>query len=392
MIPLGAPVRLATKLVHGHGYFDEGTGAFIPPIYQSAMFEQPERSTGQTRLSDRGTELKYSREENPTVRALERALAAVEGAEDALAFSSGMGAISTTYLALLKQGSRILVTMEGYGTTIQLATDLEKFGVRAAKVWPSAEAFVEEVKEGDLVLVETVTNPTLRVVDVPEVAKHCREVGATLIVDNTFATPVIFKPVRAGAAMAVESLTKYIAGHNDVIGGCVAGSRGTIGDLWEWRRKLGTIMSPFEAFLVLRGLKTLEVRFERLSRTALELAEFLEDHPAVEEVLYPGLSSSPYKSIADRIFERRLYGGVLSFKVKGGRSKALEVLRRVRIIKPAPSLGGTESLLTYPVISAAKTMPEEDRLKLGITDNLLRLSVGLEDPEDLKEDLSAALA
>lgn len=192
--------------------------------------------------------------------------------------------------------------------------------------------------------------------------------------------------------MAVESLTKYIAGHNDVIGGCVAGSRGTIGDLWEWRRKLGTIMSPFEAFLVLRGLKTLEVRFERLSRTALELAEFLEDHPAVEEVLYPGLSSSPYKSIADRIFERRLYGGVLSFKVKGGRSKALEVLRRVRIIKPAPSLGGTESLLTYPVISAAKTMPEEDRLKLGITDNLLRLSVGLEDPEDLKEDLSAALA
>ncbi|MEM2592752.1 MAG: PLP-dependent transferase, partial [Thermofilaceae archaeon] len=162
-------------------------------------------------------------------------------------------------------------------------------------------------------------------------------------------------------------------------------------ELWEWRRKLGTVMNPFEAFLVLRGLKTLEIRYERVSRTALELAEFLEDHPKVVEVLYPGLSSSPYKSIADRIFERRLYGGVLSFKVKGGRNEALQVLRRVRVIRPAPSLGGTESLLTYPVISAAKMMPEEDRVKLGIADNLLRLSVGLEDPEDLKEDLSSAL-
>ncbi|MEM1567467.1 MAG: cystathionine gamma-synthase family protein [Thermofilaceae archaeon] len=384
-------MRFATELVHGHGYFDEKTGAFIPPIYQTAMFEQPERATGETRLTDRGTELKYSREENPTVRSLERALAAAEGADDSLAFSSGMAAISTAYLALLRSGARIVVTMEGYGTTIQLASDLGKFGVKSVKVWPAAEAFIEEVRGGDVVLIETVTNPTLRVVDVPEIAKRCREEGATLIVDNTFASPVVFKPIRAGAHMVVESLTKYIAGHNDVLGGCIAGPNGSIKELWEWRRKLGTVMNPFEAFLVLRGLKTLEIRYERVSRTALELAEFLEDHPKVVEVLYPGLSSSPYKSIADRIFERRLYGGVLSFKVKGGKNEALQVLRRVRVIRPAPSLGGAESLLTYPVISAAKMMPEEDRVKLGITDNLLRLSVGLEDPEDLKEDLSSAL-
>jgi len=384
-------VRFSTKLVHGHGYYDERLGVFIPPIYQTAIFEQPDRATGETRLTDRGTDLKYSREENPTVRALERALAAIEGADDALAFSSGMGAISTAYLALLKQGSRLLVTMEGYGTTIQLAGDLAKFGVTVVKVWPSAEAFVEEVREGDVVLVETVTNPTLRVVDVREVAKRCREVGATLIVDNTFASPVVFKPARLGVPVVVESLTKYIAGHNDVVGGCVAGPAAVVRELWEWRRKLGTIMAPLEAFLVLRGMKTLELRFERVSRTALELAEFLEDHPKVEEVLYPGLASSPYKSVADSMFERRLYGGVVSFKVRGGRSEVLSVLRRVRVIRPSPSLGGTESLLTYPVISAAKTMPEEDRLKLGITDNLLRLSVGLEDPEDLKEDLSQAL-
>ena len=343
-------------------------------------------------MTDRGTELKYSREENPTVRALERALAAVEEAEDALAFSSGMGAISTLYVALLKQGSRLLVTAEGYGTTIQLAGDLAKFGVKAEKVWPTAEAFVEAVREGDVVLLETITNPTLKVVDVPEVAKRCREVGATLIVDNTFASPVLYKPTADNATLCVESLTKYIAGHNDVVGGCVAGLRGPIMELWEWRRKLGTIMHPFEAYLTLRGLKTLEIRFERQSRTAQEVAEFLSEHPKVEEVLYPGLSSSPYKHVADRIFRKRLYGGVVSFKVKGGRTEALKVLSKVHIVKAAPSLGGTESLLTYPVISAARMIPQEERLKLGITDNLLRLSIGLEDPEDLKEDLDQALA
>jgi len=385
-------VRDSTKIVHGHGFFEEETGAFIPPIYLSAMFEQPDRRTGETRLTDRGTELKYSREENPTVRALERALAAVEEAEDALAFSSGMGAISTLYVALLKQGSRLLVTAEGYGTTIQLAGDLAKFGVKVVKMWPSAEAFVEAVKEDDVVLLETITNPTLKVVDVPEVAKRCREVGATLLVDNTFATPVLYRPAADGTTLCVESLTKYIAGHNDVVGGCVAGPRTFLAELWDWRRKLGTIMHPFEAYLTLRGLKTLEVRFERQSRTAQEIAEFLSEHPRVEEVLYPGLSSSPYKRVADRIFRKRLYGGVVSFKVKGGRSEAFKVLSKVRIVKAAPSLGGTESLLTYPVISAARMIPEEERLKLGITENLLRLSVGLEDPEDLKEDLDQALS
>lgn len=379
-------------MIHGHGFFEEETGAFIPPIYLAAMFEQPDRRTGETRLTDRGTELKYSREENPTVRALERALKAVEEAEDALAFSSGMGAISTLYIALLRQGSRLLVTAEGYGTTIQLAGDLAKFGVKAEKVWPSTEAFVEAVREGDVVLLETVTNPTLRVIDVPEVAKRCREVGATLIVDNTFASPVLYRPASEGGVLCVESLTKYIAGHNDVVGGCVAGPADLLKDLWEWRRKMGTIMHPFEAYLTLRGLKTLEVRFERQSKTAQEIAEFLSEHPKVEEVLYPGLSTSPFKRVADKIFSRRLYGGVVSFKVKGGRSEALKVLSKVQVIKSAPSLGGTESLLTYPVISAAKMLPEDERLKLGITDGLLRLSVGLEDPEDLKEDLAQALA
>lgn len=385
-------MRPSTKLVHGHRYFDERYGTFLPPIYQVAMFEQPDRETGETRLTDRGTELKYSREENPTVRALEHALAAVEESEDALAFSCGMGAISTLFIALLKQGSRLLVTAEAYGVTLQLAGELSKFGVKTLKMWPSAEAFAEQVREGDVVFVETVTNPTLKVIDVVEVARNCRDAGATLIVDNTFASPVVFKPATLARTIVVESLTKYVAGHNDVLGGCVAGNADPLKDIWDWRRKMGTIMNPFEAFLTLRGLKTLEIRFERVSRTALEIAEFLQDHPKIEEVLYPGLDSNPYKQIADKIFQRRLYGGVLSFKVKGGKSEVKKVLSKVRIIKPAPSLGGTESLLTYPVISAAKMLPEDERLRLGITDNLLRLSVGLEDTEDLKEDLGEALA
>jgi len=389
---MAGEARFATRLVHGHGFFDEETGAFIPPIYQTAIFEQPDKRTGETRLTDRGTELKYSREENPTVRALEHALAALEEADDALAFASGMAAISTTYIALLRHGSRLIVPAEAYGTTIQLAAELSKFGVEVVKVWPSTEAIVEAIKAGDTVLVETITNPTLRVMDIPEIAKTCGEEGATLIVDNTFASPVIYTPLTDGAHLAVESLTKYIAGHNDVVGGCVAGPTQQVRELWDWRRRMGSIMPPFEAFLVLRGLKTLEVRYERQSRTAFEIAEFLEDHPRVEEVMYPGLSSSPYKEVADRIFKRRLYGGVVSFRVKGGRSTALKVLSSIRVVKPSPSLGGTESLLTYPVISAAKTIPEEERRRLGITEDLLRLSVGLEDPEDLKEDLDAALA
>lgn len=384
--------RFSTRLVHGHDYYDEVLGVFIPPIYQTAIFEQPDRRTGVTRLTDRGTELKYSREENPTTRALERALALLEEGEDALAFSSGMAAISTLYTGLLHSKAKLIVPLEAYGTTVQLALKLAKFGIEVVKVWPSAEDFVEAIKGGEVVLVETMTNPTLRVLDVPEIANRCREVGATLIVDNTFASPVIYRPLRDGATLVVESLTKYIAGHNDVVGGVVAGSSTLLRELWEWRRMMGCIAHPFESFLILRGLKTLEVRFERQSKTALELAEFLEDHPKVEEVMYPGLQSSSYRRLADKLFYKRLYGGVVSFKVRGGRDYVVKVLSRVEVIRPSPSLGGTESLLAYPVISAAKTLAAEDRRKLGITENLLRLSVGLEDPEDLKEDLDRALS
>jgi cystathionine gamma-synthase len=379
--------------VHGHEYSDPKLGAFKVPIFVTAIFEQPERETGETRKTDRGTELKYSREENPTVRALEKSLAKLEGAEDSLAFNSGMAAISTLYFSLLKSDSKIVVPLESYSVTTQLAEDLSKFGIKTVKVWPSTDAIIEAIdNDTKLVFVETITNPMLRVVNISEISKVCQERNIPLVVDNTFATPVIFKPLKHGAKVVVHSTTKYIAGHNDVVGGALITDKRTIVEnFWDWRRKLGNIIQPLEAFLVLRGMSTLSVRFERQSRSALEIAEFLKEHSRILEVRYPGLKDDESHSIASKLFEKDLYGGVVTFKVKDGKEGAIRVLKKVNIIKPAPSLGGVESLLTYPVISAAKLIAPEDRERLGITEDVLRLSVGLEDVEDLKEDLDQAL-
>lgn len=384
---------LSTRSIHGHGYFDRETGSFIPPVYFSAVYEHPDVESGEPRIVDRGTVLKYGREENPTVRALERVLASLESTGDALAFNSGMAAIATLSIALLRRGDEVVVPMEAYGRTIRLLEDLAaKFGFRVRRAWPSAEALAEAAEGASLVLVETVTNPTLKVVDLASLGGYLKDSGVTLVVDNTFATPVLVNPAEYGADYVVHSTTKYIAGHNDAVGGAVASSLERVRELWEWRTSLGTIMQPMEAYLTLRGVKTLEVRFERQSRTAMEVAEFLADHPRVSEVYYPGLKSSPYREVADRIFKRRLYGGVVSFKVKGGAEEARRMLRRLRVIKPSPSLGGTESLITIPAETAASSLPPEVRRELGIDGSLLRLSIGLEDPEDLVEDLSRALS
>ncbi|MEM0329020.1 MAG: cystathionine gamma-synthase family protein [Nitrososphaerota archaeon] len=386
--------KISTEAIHGHEYRDRERGVFKVPIYQTAIYEYPDSATGEPRLSDRGLDLKYSREENYTVRALEKILAKLEKGVDCLAFGSGMAAIAAAYLSKLSAGSKILVPLECYGTTQELAQNLSKFGVKCILARSDTNEFLERLEDGiSLALVETITNPMVRVADVKEIAKRCAELGIPLIIDNTFTTPILYNPLEDGAWIAVHSLTKYIAGHNDVVGGAIiVKSEEDAKTLWNWRRKLGSIMSPFDAFLTIRGVATLEARFEKQSRSALEIAEFLEDHPKIERVYYPGLSSSPYKSIADRIFKRRLYGGVLSFKVRGGQREAIEVLKSTELIKPTPSLGGVESLLTYPIWTAAKNMSREQMEMLEISENLLRLSVGLEDVEDLKEDLDRALS
>jgi len=384
----------STDSVHGHDYYDVETGSFRVPLYLSSVFEHPDRRTGEARKSDRGFEQKYSREENPTVRGFERVIAKLENAKDSLAFSSGMGGIASVYLSALSSGDTIVITKESYGTTQDLALNLAKFGVKTVLAGPGTADFLEKIKRGvALVILETITNPLVRVVDIPAITKRCQEVGARVVVDNTFATPLLYRPLDRGAWLSVQSVTKYIGGHNDLVGGAVALNDHTdLVELWDFRRRLGSIMGPFEAFLALRGVATLKVRFDAQCKSALAVAEFLEDHPRVEAVYYPGLKDNPYHKTANKLFlEKGVYGGVLSFKVKGGKAKAIDVLKRIGLIKPSPSLGGTESLLNYPITSASKTISPAVRRELGITENLLRLSLGLEDVEDLKADLEQAL-
>jgi len=391
-IHTGDNVNDQTIAIHGHEYFDDKYGSFIVPIYQTAIFEQIVRETGERRVTDRDTDLKYSREENPTVRHLEKTLAKLEGGEDSLCFSSGMAAISTLFIGFLKRGDEIVLSKEAYGTTIQLAQELSKFGVKAKLAYPRAEDLIEATSfKTKIMFVETMTNPTLKVVDVKELVKHCKDEGITLVVDNTFVTPVIYKPLSDDADVVIHSLTKYLAGHNDVISGAVISSSEVVNELWDWRRKLGCIAAPLEAYLVLRGLKTLVLRVKRHSESAMTVAEFLNEHPKVEEVLYPGLPNSEWHKVAKSLFKNGLYGGVVSFKVKGGIDETLKVFKGVKLIRPSPSLGGPESLMTIPVLSIAAKMPKETRDELGITENLIRLSVGLEDVDDIIEDLDKSL-
>ena len=382
----------STDAIHGHGHVDQ-YGSHIPPIYIGVVYEYIDYELGLAKYVDRGNELKYGREENPTTRALERVISKLEKTGDALAFNSGMGAISTCFLWLLKPGTKIVVPMEMYSTTLALLNNLAlKMNVKVVKVWPSAEAIVEAVdRDTSVIFLEAMTNPTNKVIDLDYISKHIDLEKIILVVDNTFTTPVTLKPVKYKARLVVHSATKYLSGHNDVVGGVVAGSREDIKSLWEWRRMLGGILQPFEAYMILRGIKTLEIRFERHSNNAKAVAEYLENHPKVEEVMYPGLQSSPYHEIAKKLFEKPLFGGVVSFKIKGSYSDAVSFLRRLKIVKRCPSFGGAESMAVLPIKSAAMFLDPEHRKKLGITENLIRLSIGLEDVNDIIEDISQAL-
>lgn len=370
---------LSTTAIH-HGCA-EGDD-IIAPIYQTAIFKHPNGK------QIRGRDLKYSREDNPTVNLLERKMAALEGGEDCLAFSSGMAAISTLLLSLTQQGDTIVTSKEIYGASLILMRSLEKFGIKVKCVL-NDKLESEIGNETKLVFVESITNPTLNVPDIKGIAEACRSKGATLVIDNTFATPINFRPIEAGAEYVIHSATKYLGGHNDAVAGVLIGSNEGINNAWEWRRNLGGSLDPFAAYLVIRGLKTLKLRVEEQNRKAQVIAEFLEQHQKVKMVHYPGLKSNPNHERAKDLM--RGFGGVVSFELEGLES-AMRFLGGLKLIKTAPSLGGAETLVTHPVSSSHKNISPEERRELGITDGLVRLSVGLEDTEDLIADLEEALA
>lgn len=361
---------------------DEETGAITSPIYQTTAFAYPQ-----------GEKFRYSREVNPTVTRLNRIIANLEKAQAGMSFSSGMGAISSSIFALVKPGTGFVIPSDVFGRSLKFAREfLYAWGVNVKISDPGTRSLVEksaEIKNG-VIFMETITNPLLRVPDIREISKVGKENGSLVVADSTFATPINMNPLEYGATLVLHSASKFIGGHNDVIAGLAAGPESLIDRIDQTRRTLGTSLDPHTAYLVIRGIKTLKIRMNVINKNAMEIAEFLEDHPKVKKVHYPGLPSHEDHKIAREIL--RGYGGVVSFEIRGGTSSALELMRRFKLIIPAQTLGGANSVISHPPTMSHRSLSLEDRKRVGIDEGLMRLSVGIEDVEDLKRDLSEALA
>jgi len=373
-------MRFATKAIHIGNEPEAPTGAVTPPIYMTSTYSQRDQQA-----------YDYARGMNPTRERLERNLAALEEGKHGLCFSSGMGAI-TTLLTLLKKGDHVVVTDDCYGGVFRIFTRvMSQYGVEASFVDMTDLVAVEDAMrhETRMVWAETPTNPRMKVVDLAEVAVLAKAHEALSVCDNTFASPYLQQPLALGVDLVVHSMTKYLGGHADVLGGAIVTRRDDLHERLRFAQNaLGAVPSPFDCWLVLRGVKTLAVRMERHCDNAEAIARFLADHPKVERVLYPGLPSHPGHGIAKR--QMRRFGGMLSFVLKEP-ATALEVLRRFEVMTLAESLGGVETLIEHPATMTHASMPENEREARGITSGLVRLSVGIEDVEDLLEDLRRAL-
>ncbi|HYD00787.1 MAG TPA: PLP-dependent aspartate aminotransferase family protein [Phycisphaerales bacterium] len=378
----------ATKAVHGGQEPCPLTGSITTPIFQTTTFVQ-DGVGGSKGYS-------YSRCGNPTVAALEKALGALEDAPPAVAYSTGIGAVAGLFFALLKSSDHVVVGDVIYGGTTRLLQQiLTPLGVRATWVDTSDPAAVARAIERGtkLVLIETPGNPTLKLTDVAAIAKVTRAAGVPLAVDNTFFTATLLRPLDLGADISVYSTTKYIEGHNATVGGAVVTRDEALLERLRFVRKsLGGIQLPLEAWLTLRGIKTLPLRIERHCRSAQQIAEWLEQHPAVSRVLYPGLKSFPQAELARKLHTGGLHGGIITFELHGGTDAALTFVKNVSLCSLAENLGAAETLLTHPATMTHGDVPRAQREAAGISDGLVRLSVGLEDPDDIIADLREALA
>jgi cystathionine gamma-lyase len=380
--------RFATRVIHGGQHPDPLTGAVMPPIYATSTYVQS--SPGVHQGYD------YSRSRNPTRDALQAAVANLEGGGAGFAFASGMAA-SATLLELLDAGSHIIAMHDLYGGSYRLLENVRKrsAGHSISFVDLTDAAALEAALRPDtrLVWVETPTNPLLKIVDLAAVAAVAREHRLISVCDNTFATPYLQRPLELGFDAVVHSTTKYLNGHSDSIGGAAVVRAGS--ELAErlayLQNALGGVSSPFDSFLTLRGIKTLALRMERHCANALAVAEFLEQHRAVERVYYPGLASHPQHALARRQMQGG-YGGIVTVVLRGGLAAARRTLERCHLFALAESLGGVESLIEHPGIMTHASLPEATRRTLGISDGLIRLSVGVEDVQDLIGELEQALA
>ena len=377
---------ICTRAIHGGQTPDPATGAILTPIYQSTTYVQ--QAVG----VHKG--FTYSRAQNPTVDALERSLGALEDAPPAVCFATGMAAISTLCFALLKAGDHVVVGDVVYGGTVRFTRQiLGPLGIEFSFVDTSRPELVQAAirPETKLVLIETPGNPTLKLTDIAAIAKITGAAGVKLAVDNTFLTPVGQRALDLGADISVLSTTKYIEGHNSTVGGSLATRDVELLERFRFVRKtLGTIQSPLESWLTLRGIKTLPARMKIHSDNALTVARWLEKHPAVNYVLYPGLESFEQSELAAK--QQLVNGGMLSFELKGGTDVGIAVMNSVKLCSLAENLGAAETLITHPVSMTHADVPVADREAAGITEGLVRLSVGLEDATDIIADLDRAFA
>ncbi len=369
-----------TLAIHAGQAPDPTTGAIMTPVYLTSTYVQDGPG------GHKGFE--YSRTQNPTRHALQDCLAALEGARHGLAFASGLAATDAV-LHLLEAGDHVLYSDDVYGGTFRIFDKVfRRLGLSFEAVDMSDAANVARAfrKQTRLVWIESPTNPMLKLVDLAEVAKVARGHGAISVVDNTFATPYFQRPLALGVDLVVHSTTKYLNGHSDVVGGAAATSDDALHERLKFvQNAVGGVPSPMDAFLVLRGLKTLHVRMARHAENAMALARFLEGHPQVERVSYPGLPSHPQHALARR--QMSGFGGMLTFVLRGGLPAATAFLKAVRVFACAESLGGVESLIEHPAIMTHASVPKETRERLGIADGLIRVSAGIENVADLVADL-----
>ncbi|OBU03439.1 methionine gamma-lyase [Morganella psychrotolerans] len=384
-----------TKIVHAGQQPDPLTGALSTPIYQTStfVFDSAEQGAARFALEEEG--YIYSRLGNPTNAALEEKMRVLENGEAALVTSSGIAAISTTILTMCGQGDHIVASDTLYGCTYALLSHtLPKFGIEVTFVRADNPENIKAAMKPNtkMVYVETPANPTLAMIDLEAAANVAHDGGAMLVVDNTFMSPYCQRPLELGADIVVHSVTKYINGHGDVIGGVIVGPADFLvpARLVGVKDITGGVMSPFNAWLTLRGLKTLHVRMERHCSNAMKVAEYLETNPNITAVFYPGLPSHPQHELAKK--QMSGFGGMISFEIKGGIEAGRKVMNSVELCLLAVSLGDTETLIQHPASMTHSPIPAEERLKAGITDGLIRISVGLETAEDIIADLEQAIA
>jgi cystathionine gamma-synthase len=390
--PPSKPQGPSTRAVHAGEPRIKPGNSLVTPIIQTATFTFSSTQEVKDHFDGKIDRVEYGRYGNPTQRIAEAKLAALEGAEDCLLFSSGMAAVTTALFAMLSRGTHVVVTDDSYRRTRQfLNTTLHRYGIEVSTV-PAGDfdALEDAIRPTTRVLVsESPTNPYNRIMDLERFAAIGRRHRVKTLIDATFATPYNQRPIEWGIDVVMHSATKFLGGHNDLLAGAILGSRDIVGAVRGVQSTTGAVLDPFAAYLLVRGLKTFALRVERQNTNAQALAEFLEAHPHVARVHYAGLSSHPEHAIARK--QMRGFGGVVSFEVKGDLDAASRVVDACRIPYIAASLGGVESLIEQPAVMSFYELTTEERLQIGIKDNLIRYSVGIEDADDLVADLAQAL-